>query len=675
MFRKILIADRGEMAVRIIRTCRKMGIKSVAIYSKEEKLAVHAKMADESYCIGPADRHASYMNREGILTIAKAAGAEAIHPGYGFLSEDSSFAKLCTENNIVFIGPTFQTMEKSCDKFQMKQISKELSIPVAEAYGIQNQADLKALVTELGYPVMLKKKRSGGGHGNQLIKNSDELERFLSIYRNVDNSCYVEKFFPCARHIEVQILGDCSGKIHILGDRDCSVQIKNKKIIEESPAFSISEETRDILYEYAKKICYKIHYTNIGTVEFLVNREEIIFIEMNSRIQVEHGITEMVTGTDIVALQMKVAAKEETKLSDLIVPRGHAVECRINAETSGMIQSFSYSPKENTRFDHMLETHAVISPYYDSLLGKVIVWDMDRTNAVDKISHFLDDVSICGVQTNLEKLKQIVNHNSFIAGDYRTDFIPGMESMVYKKENPGVREKIQRIVDKGSFQELFSNLVANNCIQFEGYDEKLVQARKKTGEMEAVIIGRALVDGIPCMLIMMNPDFIMGSMGLAAGEKITRAFEAAADSNLPVVSVAASGGARVQEGIFSLFQMAKTADAVKRHGDKGLLYLSIISNPTLGGVSASFASLGDIIFMEEDAVYGFTGKRIVEETVGKKMPKDFQTAAFQLENGHIDRMIKKVNLKYEIGRILKMHRNETKMLEKDDYEKQTVSSK
>lgn len=659
MFQKILIADRGEIATRIIKTCRKMGIRTITIYSEIEKFALHAKMADESYCIGPADCNLSYRNREAILTIAKKTGVDAIHPGYGFLAEDSLFAEMCLKNNIVFIGPMYNVMEMVCDKYRMKQIAKSLSVPVQKAYLIHNQVDLEVLIAELGYPVMVKTRNGGGGQGIQLITNKKDLERFQSSYSYADNTCYVEKFFPCAKHIEVQIIGDNSGKIYILGDRDCSIQIENKKMIEESPAFSLSEKNRNLLYEYTKRICQKVHYTNAGTVEFLVNEEEIIFLELNARIQVEHGITEMVTGLDIVEQQIRIAAKNQLNIPEVFVQSGHAIECRINAKTTGIAKYFGCKINDYRRFDHMLTDITVVSPYYDSLLGKAIVWDSDRKKAINKMLQFLEDICIYGIETNLIELKQIINHTEFIMGNYHTNFVKIIiEQSIRPNKHFSARDKIREIVDKDSFEEYYKKIAAKNCIQFEMYDQKLSQIRKKTGEIEAVIIGKAFIDGIACILIMMNPDFIMGSMGLAVGEKIARAFETAAETKLPVVSVTASGGARVQEGIFALFQMAKTADAVKRHSDKGLLYLSIISNPTLGGVSASFASLGDIILMEEDAIYGFTGKRIVEETVGKIVSTDFQTAPFHLKYGHIDKIIKKENLRNEIARILRIHINE-----------------
>lgn len=656
MFRKILIADRGEIAIRVIMTCRKMGIATVAVFSVAEKDALHAKIADESYCIGSADYYLSYMDGEKILSVAKKVGADAIHPGYGFLAEDIFFAKRCAENNIVFIGPGYQTMEQTCEKINIKQIANSLKIPVAKSGIAKNQAELRTLVTELDYPVMIKKKKSAGEYGNYLITNKKDMMHFETYYSNLENMWYVEKYLPCARHIKVQIIGDCSGKLYILGDSDCSVRIGNKKMIEESPAVSISQETRKILYEYARKIGHLVNYTNFGAVEFLVNSTEIVFWEINSRITVDHGVTELVTGTNVVALQIKAALKDKLRLADVIAPRGQAIECRINAQTTGVIRHFSYIQNEATRFDHMLKDNAVITPHYDSLLGKAMAWDLDRANAIHRVAEFLENISISGIETNLGHLKQIVKDKDFILEKTYNDSAKlHMNFATRKNSNISPREKLQEIIDKGSFLEYDQNLVAGNCIQFVGYDEKIDQARKNTGELEAVITGEAFIDGIDCIIIIMNPAFIMGSMGLAVGEKITRAFEKATQKELSVISVAASGGARLQEGIFSLFQMAKTVDAVKRHSNKGLLYLSIISNPTLGGVSASFASLGDIILMEDDAVFGFTGKRIVEETTGKKVTEEFQTATFHFENGHIDRIVKKENLRNEIARILRIH--------------------
>lgn len=655
MFSKILIANRGEIAVRIIKTCKNMNIKTVAVYSQIDQGTLHTQLADECYCIGPAPANNSYMNMEALITIALLTHSEAIHPGYGFLSENESFSQLCKDNNIVYIGPSREVIDKVSNKFRIKQIANELSIPVASAVLLDDIEEIEKNVLQIGYPVIVKILNGGGGLGTYIIKNQEDLYQTKNqLTLRGDHSLYIEKYIENVKHIEVQVLVDHFGKILILGDRDCSIQINHKKIIEECPAPSVSGNLRKRLYECARKIVRTVHYSNAGTVEFLVDEKETFyFMEFNARIQVEHGITEMVTGIDIVEWQIRIAAGNSLNMKQKDIKfTGHAIECRINAMSFGNISDCPHLKDPNVRFDHMLAEGTQITPFYDSLIGKLMVCESNRENAINKMREILARFVIKGIETNINFLYKIFRNDIFGQGTHLTNFV------YYQFNNKLInraRDRLKEIVDSDSFIECFTDMQTKNILHFKDYDEKIKKAKSVSGEFEAVIAGIAKIGGIKCAVFILEPLFILGSMGAIAGEKITKIFELAGRKKLPVISISSSGGARMQEGIFSLFQMAKTAGAVKKHSLKGLLYISVISNPTLGGVSASYASLGDIIIAEEDAVFGFTGRRIIEETIKKKLPDNFQTAEYAMQHGQIDMIIQKAKLRELLSEILHLH--------------------
>lgn len=657
MFSKVLVANRGEIAIRIIKACKNMGIKTVAIYSEVDKGSLHTLLADEKFCIGPASVKNSYINKEAIITLAQFTNSDAIHPGYGFLSESDCFSMMCKNNNITFIGPSYEVINKVSNKYSIKNIAKSLKIPVAQAYLINNYdiEEINKIALQIGFPVIIKLLNGGGGVGLHIIKNSEELKQLtkkLLLYPN--NTMYIEKYMENVKHIEVQILGDNYGEIKVIGDRDCSIQINNKKIIEESPALTISNGLRKKLYESSYKIAKAVKYSNAGTVEFLVDENEIYyFMEFNARLQVEHGITELTAGIDIVKWQILIASGERLTIEQNdIKNNGHAIECRINANTYGHIVKYKYLEEENIRYDHMLMDNANITPCYDNLICKIMVHDSDRIRAIEKMKKVLDKMEIIGIETNLALLSKIMNNSIFHSGVYNTNFIHDFSSC---KNTKRAREKIYDIVDVNSFKEFYSKLTIYNIISFANYDEKIRNAKLLSGEPDGVIAGIAKINNIKCVIFILEPLFLMGTMGSVEGEKITKAFEYATYKRLPIISIAASGGARMQEGVFSLFQMAKTAGVVKKHSDKGLLYISVITNPTLGGVSASFASLADIIIAEEDAIFGFTGRRIIEETIKYKLSDNFQTAEYAKQNGQIDRIVKADELRNLLVEILCLH--------------------
>lgn len=441
MFHKILIANRGEIAVRIIRACRELGIKTVAVYSEADKDALHTQLADESICIGKAEAKDSYLNMERILSATIASKADAIHPGFGFLSENSKFASLCEKCNITFIGPDSETIEKTGNKSEARNTMIQAGVPIVpgtkepvfEAKAGREFAD------SIGYPVMIKAALGGGGKGMRVVRSSEEFEKnFNNAQREAvngfgDDAMYIEKYVEHPRHIEFQILADNEGNTIHLGERDCSIQRRHQKMIEESPCMALDEDTRKKMGETAVKAAKAVHYRNAGTMEFLLDKENnFYFIEINTRIQVEHGVTELVTGVDLIKEQIRIAAGEPLRLKqEDICLRGHAVEVRINAENPeknfapcpGMIENVHIPGGNGVRIDTAVYTGYVIPPFYDSMIMKVMAYDRDRESAIRKMKSVLGEVIIEGVTTNLDFQYDILKNERFIQGDINTDFI------------------------------------------------------------------------------------------------------------------------------------------------------------------------------------------------------------------------------------------------------------
>lgn len=441
MFHKILIANRGEIAVRIIRACRELGIKTVAVYSEADKDALHTQLADESICIGKAEAKDSYLNMERILSATIASKADAIHPGFGFLSENSKFASLCEKCNITFIGPDSETIEKTGNKSEARNTMIQAGVPIVpgtkepvfEAKAGREFAD------SIGYPVMIKAALGGGGKGMRVVRSSEEFEKnFNNAQREAvngfgDDAMYIEKYVEHPRHIEFQILADNEGNTIHLGERDCSIQRRHQKMIEESPCMALDEDTRKKMGETAVKAAKAVHYRNAGTVEFLLDKENnFYFIEINTRIQVEHGVTELVTGVDLIKEQIRIAAGETLRLNqEDICLRGHAVEVRINAENPeknfapcpGTIENVHIPGGNGVRIDTAVYTGYVIPPFYDSMIMKVMAYDRDRESAIRKMKSVLGEVIIEGVTTNLDFQYDILKNERFIQGDINTDFI------------------------------------------------------------------------------------------------------------------------------------------------------------------------------------------------------------------------------------------------------------
>ena len=438
---KILIANRGEIAVRIIRACREMNIKTVAIYSEIDKDALHTRLADEAICIGPAPSNKSYLNVKAIIEAACLTGCDGIHPGYGFLSENSSFAKMCDEIGIKFIGPTYKMIELMGNKSKAKETMKRAGVPVVPGSDglIYSKEQAISIAEKIKYPVMLKASSGGGGRGIRVAFTPEELEKEYDLVKQEakvsfnDDSVYLEKFIENPRHVEIQILADEHGNCVHLGERDCSIQRRNQKVLEETPSLAIDEKTRKKMGEVAVKAVKEIGYSNAGTIEFLVDKnKDFYFMEMNTRVQVEHPITEEVTGIDIIKEQLKIASKEqlEYKQKDITFS-GHSMEARINSEDPnknfmpcpGTITDLHLPGGNGVRVDTAVYTGYKIPPTYDSMIAKIIVHGKNRNESIEKLKSCLSELVIEGVTTNKEFILKILNNKDFVNNNYDTSFI------------------------------------------------------------------------------------------------------------------------------------------------------------------------------------------------------------------------------------------------------------
>ena len=441
MLKKILIANRGEIAVRIIRACREMGIRTVAIYSEADKEALHTKLADESICIGPAPSNKSYLNMKAILEAICLTGSDSVHPGFGFLSENVTFAKMCEEIGIKFIGPNYKLIELLGNKSKAKETMKNIGVPVVPGSEglINSKKEAIELAEKIKYPVILKASAGGGGRGIRVAYSKAELEKEYDIVKQEakvsfnDDSIYIEKFIENPRHVEIQVLADEKGNCIHLGERDCSIQRRNQKVLEETPSQILNEETRKKMGEIAVKAVKEIGYSNAGTIEFLVSQnKDFYFMEMNTRVQVEHPVTEMVTGVDIIKEQIKIASGEKLsyKQEDIKI-KGHSMEVRINAENPeknfmpapGMITGLHLPGGNGIRVDTAIYDGYNVPPTYDSMLAKLIVYGKNREESILKMRSALSETVIEGITTNIDFLLKILNNKDFQDNNYDTSFI------------------------------------------------------------------------------------------------------------------------------------------------------------------------------------------------------------------------------------------------------------
>ena len=439
MFKKILIANRGEIAVRVIRACKEWGISTVAVHSDVDRESMHVKLADESVCIGSHLPENSYLNIPALMSAIELTNSEAVHPGYGFLSENSDFAKMLEENNIKFIGASSKHIEMMGDKIQAKKIAKEYGLPIIEGSegGVKDLDEAKELCRKIGFPILIKAAGGGGGKGMKVVRKEEDFELLFSTAKSEakkyfgNDEVYIEKFFLNPRHIEVQILAGKNRAVH-LHERDCSVQRRHQKLIEETPSPVLNKELRKDLFERTLRMVSKIGYEGAGTVEFIYEDGKFFFLEMNTRVQVEHPVTEMVTGIDIIKEQIWIAFSGNTALNQSdINPRGHAIECRINAEDPG--NNFQPSPGTismchqpsgfRTRVDGAIFQGYKITPYYDSMICKLICHGRNRMEAIQRMNRSLDEFVIEGIKTTIPLHKKLLSHEKFINSDFNVSWL------------------------------------------------------------------------------------------------------------------------------------------------------------------------------------------------------------------------------------------------------------
>jgi acetyl-CoA carboxylase biotin carboxylase subunit len=439
MFKKILIANRGEIALRVIRACRELGVQSVAVHSLADSNALHVKFADESVCIGPAPAKQSYLSIPAIISAAEVTGSDAIHPGYGFLSENAEFAEMTERCGLTFIGPPSRLMRLMGGKISARSAMVDAGVPILPGTGLlENDDQAIAAVEEIGLPVIIKASAGGGGRGMKIVKDKERLLAQLEVARGEalagfgSSDVYLERYVEAPRHIEVQVIGDGLGNVAILGERECSIQRRHQKLVEEAPSAALDESERERLLGICDKAMRAIRYQNVGTLEFLYEQGHFYFMEMNTRIQVEHTVTEMVTGLDLVREQIKLAAGEPLSptLAERYKPRGHAIEVRINAEdpvkftpSPGRITGLNLPGGFGVRLDTHIYEGYVVPPNYDSLLAKLIVHAEDRLSAIRRLRRALGEFVVEGIQTNLQFHRRLIDHEDFIAGRLDTHFL------------------------------------------------------------------------------------------------------------------------------------------------------------------------------------------------------------------------------------------------------------
>jgi len=439
MFQKILIANRGEIALRVIRACREMGIRTVAIYSTADANALHVRFADEAVCIGPPQATLSYLNQPAVLSAAEVTGADAVHPGYGFLAENAQFAKAVRAMGLAFIGPSVEHLHMFGDKLSAKAAAKKAGIPMLEGSGgaIQSLEEAQAAAAAAGFPIMLKAAAGGGGKGMRVVEDADQLARVFEVAQAESQAAFgsrdvfLERYLRRPRHIEVQVIGDAhGGGIHV-GTRDCSLQRRHQKIIEEAPAPFLSDQLRHDIQEAAARLVRSVGYTTVATVEFLVEDDAFFFLEVNPRIQVEHPVTEEVTGVDLIQMQIRMAAGEVLPLAqEDVVQKGHAIEVRVNAEdpqrflpSPGLVTGYHEPGGPGVRVDSAIHEHAMVQPYYDSLAAKLIVRGDDREHAIRRMLGAIDEFIVEGIKVTLPLQRELLQTEEFVTGTMWTRFV------------------------------------------------------------------------------------------------------------------------------------------------------------------------------------------------------------------------------------------------------------
>ena len=438
MFKKVLIANRGEIALRILRACRELNIKTVAIHSEADESAMHVRMADESVCVGPASAQSSYLNIPAIITAATITNVDAIHPGYGFLSENQRFAEIIEEHNIKFIGPNSQHIKMMGNKISARKIMKDNNVPIVPGLNdISDKNKIKQFIDKTELPIIIKAASGGGGKGMRIIKDYSELDKSINAAKLEakksfnDDTVYIEKFLTSPKHIEIQILSDAHGNVVTLGERDCSIQRKHQKLIEESPSTILTQKERDQISELCRKAVLSFGYEGVGTFEFLYENHNFYFMEMNTRLQVEHPVTEMITHTDLVKQQILVASGQKLNFSqDDVKIQGHSIECRINAEhpetfipSPGTVTQYHQPGGLGVRVDSAVYQECSIPPHYDSMIAKLITYGDTREVSIQKMKRALEEYVIIGIDTNIQLHQKIIKSDEFISGKYDINYM------------------------------------------------------------------------------------------------------------------------------------------------------------------------------------------------------------------------------------------------------------
>jgi len=437
MLTKLLIANRGEIALRILRACKELDIPTVAVYSEADRDLMHVKMADESICIGPANSNESYMNIPAIISAMELSGADGVHPGYGFLAENADFAEQVEKSGFQFAGPSSEIIQTMGNKISAKKLAKKIGLPIVPGSEGPIGSNPKEEAKAIGYPIIIKAASGGGGRGMRIVNSESDLEESINLTQTEaesafgDPTLYMEKFFTAPKHIEVQVLADRFGNVLHLGERDCSLQRRHQKVIEEAPALGISDETKENIFNKCIEACKEINYESAGTFEFLYDNEKFYFIEMNTRIQVEHPVTESITGLDLVKLQLRIARGEELKFKQKDIEiNGHAIECRINAEhpetfipSPGKVLDYHAPGGIGVRIDSHLYNGYIVPPHYDSLIAKLIVRANDREDARVRLIRALEEMVVSGIDTNLEMHIELLSDKNFISGDFDINYL------------------------------------------------------------------------------------------------------------------------------------------------------------------------------------------------------------------------------------------------------------
>jgi len=438
MFSRVLVANRGEIAVRVVRALHELGVEAVAVYSTADAGALHTRLADRAVCIGPPSASESYLNMSSVVAAAEITGCDAVHPGYGFLAENPDFVRACEENDLVFVGPDADVMARMGDKVEAKRALADAGLPLVPGTEAIEEDEARTAAAEIGFPVLLKASAGGGGKGMRLVERPEDLEDAFAgasaeaVAAFGDGTLYLEKLVTSARHVEIQVLCDADGGVLTLGERECSIQRRHQKLIEESPSPALDDATREMMELGVARACRAISYLNAGTFEFLLAPDgAYYFIELNARLQVEHPVSELVTGIDIVREQLKIAAGEQLHETGRAARRGHAIEIRLNAEdptrgfapAPGVIERFRPPLGPGIRLDTHVEEGSVISPYYDSLIAKLIVWDEDRDSTIERSLRALGELELRGVPTTREAALEILTSDAFRSGEYSTSFL------------------------------------------------------------------------------------------------------------------------------------------------------------------------------------------------------------------------------------------------------------